>query len=80
MAQFLNQMGANIKGAGTDMIKFIGVDHFCAADRYEVIPDGIGGRHTSKCAAVMTKGDVTIKHVIPKHLNLFQRSFDRDGC
>lgn len=38
VAQFLNQMGANIKGAGTDMIKIIGVDRFRAAD-HEIIPD-----------------------------------------
>ena len=66
MAQFLNQMGANIKGAGTDMIKIIGVDRFRAAD-HEIIPDQIEAG-TFMCAAVATKGDVTIKHVIPKHL------------
>ena len=66
VAQFLNQMGANIKGAGTDMIKIIGVDHFKAAD-HEIIPDQIEAG-TFMCAAVATKGDVTIKHVIPKHL------------
>ena len=65
VAQFLNQMGANIKGAGTDMIKIIGVDHFKAAD-HEIIPDQIEAG-TFMCAAVATKGDVTIKH-------LFQRS------
>lgn len=64
--QFLNQMGANIKGAGTDMIKIIGVDRFRAAD-HEIIPDQIEAG-TFMCAAVATKGDVTIKHVIPKHL------------
>ena len=66
VAQFLNQMGPNIKGAGTDMIKIIGVDHFKAAD-HEIIPDQIEAG-TFMCAAVATKGDVTIKHVIPKHL------------
>ena len=66
VAQFLNQMGANIKGAGTDMIKIIGVDRFRAAD-HEIIPDQIEAG-TFMCAAVATKGDVTIKHVIPKHL------------
>ena len=66
VAQFLNQMGASIKGAGTDMIKIIGVDRFRAAD-HEIIPDQIEAG-TFMCAAVATKGDVTIKHVIPKHL------------
>ena len=66
VANFLNSMGANIKGAGTDMIKIIGVDRFRAAD-HEIIPDQIEAG-TFMCAAVATKGDVTIKHVIPKHL------------
>ncbi len=66
VAQFLNQMGADIKGAGTDVIRINGVRRFKAAD-HEIIPDQIEAG-TFMCAAIATRGDVTIKHVIPKHL------------
>jgi UDP-N-acetylglucosamine 1-carboxyvinyltransferase len=66
VAQFLNQMGADIKGAGTDVIRINGVRRFKAAD-HEIIPDQIEAG-TFMCAAVATRGDVTLKHVIPKHL------------
>lgn len=66
VAQFLNQMGANIKGAGTDVIRITGVERFKAAD-HEIIPDQIEAG-TFMCAAVATRGDVTLKHVIPRHL------------
>lgn len=66
VANFLNLMGANIKGAGTDVIKITGVDklHGC---EYMVIPDQIEAG-TYMVAAVATKGNVLIKNVIPKHL------------
>jgi UDP-N-acetylglucosamine 1-carboxyvinyltransferase len=66
VAQFLNHMGADIKGAGTDVIRINGVRRFRAAD-HEIIPDQIEAG-TFMCAAVATRGDVTLKHVIPKHL------------
>ena len=66
VAQFLNQMGADIKGAGTDRIKINGVKKFKAAD-HEIIPDQIEAG-TFLCMAAATRGDVTITHVIPKHL------------
>jgi UDP-N-acetylglucosamine 1-carboxyvinyltransferase len=66
VANFLNSMGANIKGAGTDVIKIVGVDKLRGCD-YSVIPDQIEAG-TYMVAAAITKGDVLIKNVIPKHL------------
>lgn len=66
VANFLNTMGANIKGAGTDVIKVTGVKHFRGCS-YSVIPDQIEAG-TFMIAAAATKGDVLIKNVIPKHL------------
>ncbi len=68
VAQFLNQMGADIRGAGTHRIKINGVpkDSFKAAD-HEIIPDQIEAG-TFMCAAAATGGDVTLSHVIPPHL------------
>ena len=66
LANFLNSMGADIRGAGTDVIKVRGVDqlHGCT---YSIIPDQIEAG-TYMVAAAATKGDVLIKNVIPKHL------------
>lgn len=66
VANYLNTMGANIKGAGTDIIRITGVDKLKGCN-YSVIPDQIEAG-TFMIAAVATKGDVTIKNVIPKHL------------
>lgn len=66
LANFLNSMGANIMGAGTDVIKIRGVDVLHGTE-YSVIPDQIEAG-TYMVAAAATKGDVLIKNVIPKHL------------
>ncbi|KMT21871.1 UDP-N-acetylglucosamine 1-carboxyvinyltransferase [Clostridium cylindrosporum] len=66
VANFLNSMGANIKGAGTDVIKVKGVTEMVAND-YSVIPDQIEAG-TFMIAAAATRGDVTLLNVIPKHL------------
>lgn len=66
VANFLNLMGANIKGAGTDVIKITGVTQLLGCE-YMVIPDQIEAG-TYMVAAVATKGDVLVKNVIPKHL------------
>lgn len=66
VANFLNTMGANIKGAGTDVIRIQGVKELKGCS-YSVIPDQIEAG-TFMIAAAATKGDVTIKNVIPKHL------------
>lgn len=65
-ANFLNSMGANIKGAGTDVIRIKGVEEFHNTT-YSIIPDQIEAG-TFMTAAVTTKGDITIRNVIPKHL------------
>ncbi len=66
LANFLNSMGAKIKGAGTDIIKIKGVDKL-SGTRYAIIPDQIEAG-TYMVMAAATKGDVTIQNVIPKHL------------
>lgn len=66
VANFLNTMGGNIKGAGTDVIKIKGVDKLNGCE-YTIIPDQIEAG-TFMIAAAATGGDVTIKDVIPKHL------------
>lgn len=66
VANFLNTMGAEIKGAGTDVIKIKGVKKLKGCD-YSVIPDQIEAG-TFMIAAVATKGDVLVKNIIPKHV------------
>ena len=66
LANFLNSMGANIKGAGTDIIKIKGVETL-KGGTYSVIPDYIEAG-TYMLMAAGTKGDVLIKNVIPKHV------------
>lgn len=66
VANFLNSMGANIKGAGTDIIRIKGVKELCSTE-YSIIPDQIEAG-TFMTAAVITKGDIMVKNVIPKHL------------
>ncbi len=66
LANFLNSMGANIMGAGTNVIKIRGVEHLHGT-QYSIIPDQIEAG-TYMAAAVATKGDVTVTNVTPKHL------------
>ena len=66
VANFLNCMGANIKGAGTDVIRIRGVEKLHRTE-YSIIPDQIEAG-TFMFAAAATKGDVMVKNVIPKHL------------
>lgn len=67
LANFLNSMGAKIKGAGTDSIKVIGVDSLKQTASYSIIPDQIE-TGTFMVAAAVTKGDLLIKNCIPKHM------------
>jgi UDP-N-acetylglucosamine 1-carboxyvinyltransferase len=67
VANFLNNMGASIIGAGTDIIKIKGVDILPGGGAYSIVPDQIEAG-TFMIAAAITKGDVTIKNCIPKHL------------
>lgn len=66
VANFLNSMGANIKGAGTDVIRISGVNKLHGST-YSIIPDQIEAG-TFMLATAATKGDVVIRNVIPKHL------------
>lgn len=66
LANFLNKMGANIKGAGTDTIRITGVEKLGGA-RHTIIPDRIEAG-TYMAAAAITKGELTIENVIPGHL------------
>lgn len=68
LANFLNTMGANVKGAGTDTIKITGVKELPGDATYSIIPDQIEAG-TFMIAAAATGGDVTIKNCIPKHLD-----------
>lgn len=67
LANFLNSMGANIKGAGTDVIRITGVDELKQNSSYAIIPDQIEAG-TFMVAAAITKGNILIKNVIPKHM------------
>ena len=78
VANFLNSMGANIKGAGTDTIRIRGVDRLHGTE-YSIIPDQIEAG-TFMCAAAATRGDVMIKNVIPKHLEAISAKLMEIGC
>lgn len=78
VANFLNSMGANIRGAGTDVIKIKGVTSLHKAE-YSIIPDQIEAG-TFMFAAAATKGDVTVLNVIPKHLEAIISKLEEIGC
>lgn len=78
LANFLNSMGANIKGAGTDVIRIKGVPKLHSSE-YAIIPDQIEAG-TFMFAAAITKGDVTVKNVIPKHLESISAKLLELGC
>ncbi|WP_026664304.1 UDP-N-acetylglucosamine 1-carboxyvinyltransferase [Butyrivibrio sp. FC2001] len=78
LANFLNSMGADIKGAGTDIIRIKGVEKLHGTE-YTIIPDQIEAG-TFMMAAAATKGDVTIKNVIPKHLESISAKLIEMGC
>lgn len=78
VANFLNSMGANIRGAGTDVIRIVGVEKLHATE-YSIIPDQIEAG-TFMLAAAATKGDVTVKNVIPKHLEAISAKLLEVGC
>lgn len=78
LANFLNSMGANIKGAGTDVIRIRGVQKLHGTN-YAIIPDQIEAG-TFMFAAAATCGDVTVKNVIPKHLESISAKLIEIGC
>ena len=78
VANMLNSMGANIKGAGTDVIRIKGVSRLHGTE-YSVIPDQIEAG-TFMLGAAVTQGDVTVKNVIPKHLEAISSKLMEIGC
>ena len=78
VANFLNSMGANIKGAGTDIIRIKGVRKLHGTE-YSIIPDHIEAG-TFMCAAAATRGDITVRNVIPKHLEAISAKLLEIGC
>ena len=78
IANFLNSMGANIRGAGTDVIRIVGVPKLHKTE-YSIIPDQIEAG-TFMFAAAITKGDITVKNVIPKHLEATTAKLLEIGC
>ena len=78
LANFLNSMGADIRGAGTDVIKIRGVDHLYGTT-YSIIPDQIEAG-TYMAAAVATGGDVLVKNVTPKHLESITAKLQEMGA
>ena len=78
LANFLNNMGANIRGAGTDTIKIKGTKDLHGGT-YTIIPDQIEAG-TFMFAAAATGGDVTVKNVIPKHLEATTAKLEEIGC
>jgi len=77
LANFLNSMGADIRGAGTDVIKIRGVQHLHGTT-YSIIPDQIEAG-TYMVAAAATSGDVLVKNVIPKHLESITAKLEEMG-
>ncbi|MBR6850815.1 MAG: UDP-N-acetylglucosamine 1-carboxyvinyltransferase, partial [Lachnospiraceae bacterium] len=78
LANFLNSMGANIKGAGTDVIRIKGVEKLHGTD-YAIIPDQIEAG-TYMLASAATHGDVLVRNVIPKHLECITAKLCEIGC
>ncbi len=77
LANFLNSMGADIRGAGTDVIKIYGCDSLHGTT-YSIIPDQIEAG-TYMVAAAATSGDVLVKNVIPKHLESISAKLEEMG-
>jgi UDP-N-acetylglucosamine 1-carboxyvinyltransferase len=78
VANFLNSMGANVRGAGTDVIRILGVESLHKTE-YSIIPDQIEAG-TFMFAVAATGGDVLVKNVIPKHLEATTAKLLEIGC
>lgn len=78
VANMLNSMGADIKGAGTDVIRIRGVEKLHGTE-YSIIPDQIEAG-TFMFGAALTRGDVTVKNIIPKHMEAISSKLMEMGC
>ena len=77
-ANFLSKLGARITGAGTDVIRIVGVDALSGGE-YTIIPDQIE-TGTYMIAGAITNGDVTVRNVIPKHMDSITAKLHEMGC
>ncbi len=77
-ANFLNMMGAKIKGAGTDVIRILGVENLHGA-QYSIIPDQIEAG-TYMISAAITHGDVMVHNIIPKHMDSLSAKLREMNC
>lgn len=78
VANFLNTMGANIRGAGTDVIRITGMPVLKANASYSIIPDQIEAG-TYMLAAALTRGDVTVRNIIPRHMEPLTAKLEEMG-
>jgi UDP-N-acetylglucosamine 1-carboxyvinyltransferase len=78
VANFLNAMGADIHGAGTDMIKINGVEKLSGNSTYSIVPDQIEAG-TFMLAAIASKGDITIHNCVPEHLECLTAKIEEIG-
>lgn len=78
LANFLNSMGANIRGAGTDVIKIRGVEYLRGIT-YSIIPDQIEAG-TYMVAAAATRGKITVSNITPRHLESISAKLREMGC
>ena len=79
VANFLNSMGADIRGAGTDIIRINGVKELSAEGTYSIVPDQIEAG-TFMLAAVATRGDIILKNCITKHLDPLSAKIEEMGA
>lgn len=79
VANFLNTMGANIRGAGTDVIRVTGVPVLPANGVYSIIPDQIEAG-TYMLAAALTRGDIQVHNIIPKHMEPLSAKLEEMGA
>ena len=77
VANFLNSLGADIRGAGTDLIKINGVKSLKSNITYSIVPDQIEAG-TFMLAAIASKGDLIIKNCIPEHLDSLTSKITRN--
>jgi UDP-N-acetylglucosamine 1-carboxyvinyltransferase len=78
LANFLNMMGADIKGAGTSVIRIKGVEKLLGGKTYSVVPDMIEAG-TFMIAAAMTKGVITVRNIIPEHMESLTVKLNETG-
>lgn len=78
LANFLNMMGADIKGAGTSVIRIRGVQKLSGGKTYSVVPDMIEAG-TFMIAAAITKGNITVKNIIPEHMESLTSKLNETG-